>query len=638
MNIPRIAEVALPISIALNESFDYRIPTNLSGNLNVGCRVLVPFRSSILIGTVIKIKNRSAYRNILKPILKSIDSEPLLDTMFLDLARTIQKKYFCSLADAINVMLPSSLKHSRKPLMLEEPDADARFTCGNLTLDGQEADFLARKETKAKLLLISDHTNQKRWMAYRALVKKTLQKQQSAIVLVPDHRKIPFALQCLNLPCLPFIVSSSIKPHKVACDWLRMRRQPFSFVVGTRSAVFAPVRNLGLVVIDEEDHFAYRQDQVPHYQAHDIACERSKGNDVRIVFGSCLPSLETLSRQELQHISLGDCDPLAAVRLIDTHREHVPRSRPKVISYVLEQHLAQTLEEKGKVLLFGHKKGFSTFLYCSHCKKTLTCPHCSSSLRHYYKESQLRCPSCSYKTPLEELCPRCQRSYVKYAGYGLEKIESEVHRLFPTAKICVYPFEKNGPSAASCDIMCASQDFLESPLHAQTCFDCVAVLGCEQMLGQVDFRCAERTFARLWQLLLLAKKELLIQSQMVDHHALSFLAKHDPEGFLRQELQERQDSSLPPSVGLACLFIRGTNQAKTLEAAEAIYKKLKKSVARIEDAETFAPVPEIPIKKRKNFWYHILIKYKTFNRLVAPIRSCLQQRRGGVIVTCDPKL
>lgn len=634
MDASRIAEVALPISIALNETFDYHIPSDFSSTLKTGCRVLVPFRSGVLLGTVVKIKSRSAYQNVLKPIVKNLDPEPLLDTALLDLARYIQDKYFCSLADAINVMVPPAIKQSRKPLVLE--DSVPEYGPGDLKFDADETDFLARKEAGDRLLLLLDPSNQKRWSAYRALIKKTLQSKQSVIVLVPDHRKIDSALQSLSIPCKPIVVSSSVKPQQGIRDWLWIQQQPCSFVIGTRSAVFSPVRNLGLIVIEEEEHFAYRQDQVPHYQAYDIACEKVKKTEAQIVLGSVMPSLETEARPGITKILLPGPDVLAPVRLIDMHREYGFKTRPRIISYILEHRLAEVLEQKGKILLFAHKKGFSTFLYCSHCKTTLTCPRCSSSLRHYFKEKELRCPSCAFKTPLEELCPRCRRAYVKHAGYGLEKIESEIHRLFPSAKTCVYHFPEDDSEASSCDIICASQDFLENPLHAQASFDLVGVLGCEQMLGQVDFRSTERTFARLWQLLLMAKKEMLIQSQMVDHYALTYLAKHDAAGFAQQELDERKDLGLPPLVHLACLLVRGPNQAKTLKAAEAIHKKVKRAAARSKSTEAFAPVSEIPLKKRGNFWYRILIKYKTMDPLQAIIWSCVRQRKGGAIITFDP--
>lgn len=632
----RIAEIAIPISIAFKDVFDYRVPDGIRPSVRVGCRVLVPFRSSRVMGYVVRLKNRSNFESKLKPLLKNLDAEPVLSDELWDLALLIRQNYFCSLADAIRTVLPTGLKNLKKPLP-EYPEKDILNT-GFPQPTEEEEKIASEKELDKDLVLIHDLTDADRWKIYAAGIRKALRSKQSVLFLVPDHKKILPALECLQLPLEPFIMSSNIKASQNLASWVQIKKSPFSFVIGTRSAVFAPVNNLGLVIIDEEEHFAYRQDQVPHYRTTRIALARAQHACAKVILGSFMPTLETYSlvkRRKGGYCKLGVLNAQrSAIKLIDTRHEKRFKGRERIVSGVLEHRIAECLERKEKLLIFVNKKGFSTFLACHKCKTTQTCPRCSSSLVYHFKEKIVSCPQCSYRGEALDLCPFCKSSYVKYSGYGIEKVESELLRLFPSSRIIMYDRKIHENEAY--DIMLATQGLFEDPAWSRYIFDTVIVLSCGQMLSHVDFRSTERTFLKLARLLRMTKKECLIQTDILENNALLSLQQGDTGGFYERELKQRRELGLPPAGELASIYVRCAKQPMALAGAIEIFKKLKKSAALSPDFQIYEPAACIPLKVRGNFRYQILIKAKALNNLTKFLRTAHPKKNRGMIVTFDP--
>ena len=631
-----ILEVAVPVSFALNEQFDYLAPASCQP-VSVGCRVLVPFRSTVLLGYVIKIKKKSAFEKKLKPIIKNLDAVPLINEELLILAERIHQNYFCSLAEAISATLPIGLKKARKDT--SEIKELAGQDIVPFDFINKENEFLSDKNVHAPLILLHDLSNQERWTLYSTIIKKTLNANKSVIFLVPDHGKIDFALKELGLSLVPFVITSGETPSSSLQTWQEIKRKSFSFVIGTRSAVFAPVNNLGAIIIEEEEHFAYRQDQVPHYRALDMALLRRDMHNAQLALGSFMPSLDTYST--IQHLrayywKIEPKIPQAMVRLIDMRQEFGFKGREKAISKILEYRLAHVLEKKEKILIYVNQKGFSTFLYCRRCKKTQTCPDCSSSLRYHFKQQSVSCPTCSYQAKSFDICPECKSAYVKYSGYGVEKVESELLRLFPSLKIFTY--EKGSHPPDSYDIMLVTQQFLEDPTWGTYAFDMVAVTACDQMLGHFDFRSTERAFAKLLKLFFLARSEFCLQTHLVNHPALNFLSKNDVDGFLKDELNQRKELNLPPFAQMAMVMVRSPNQVKTEEVAQTFYKKLKSRRLPKKCFELSEPVAMTPLRVRGNFRYQILIKYRDLEPLKKNILKLIKTRPKGSIVTFDPSV
>ena len=620
-----IAEVAIPISIALNEQFDYLVPTMLTPKVSIGCRVLVPFRSFVILGYVVKLKNHSKFMRRLRPILKNLDSQPILDDELFKLAYKIQKDYFCSLAQAIQAVLPIGVKNTKSAVLEEQALPEQTIP---------HFDIKVTEEPKEQIVLIQDLSNKKRWDEYSVFIKKTLNAKKSVIFLVPDHEKIKPAIEFLNLGTNPFILTSSITAQESLRAWTAIKKAPFSFVLGTRSAIFAPINNLGLIVLEEEGHFAYRQDQVPHYKAFEMALERIKEHKARLILGSFVLSLDSYylyKKHKAAYVCLKRPEPWPMVRIIDMRQEFVPKGKEKIISKSLEYQIANILQRNEKLLIFVNQKGFSTFLYCPKCKKTQTCPRCSSSLKYHFKEKIVICPSCPFKTASFDICPICRSTYIKYSGYGLEKVESELTRLFPSVKIQAY--EKKGAALLAYDIMLATQQFLEDP-YLNTCsFDSVCVIACEQMLGHMDFRSTEKAYSRLLKLRSCAKREIILQTHVVENDALKYLQDSEPSAFFKEELKARKELKLPPVVQMAALNIRSKDETHAKNKANAFYKKLKKLAG---NCEAFEPMACVPFKVRGNYRYQILIKYDTLDNIQNILRTMTKERKQNVIVTFEP--
>lgn len=631
----QIAEVAIPISLSLNESFDYLIPDDLDYEARVGSRVLVPFGKRRLTGYVTRIKHTSAFEKRLRPILTNLDTRPLITPELFELAAMIRDHYFCSYADALHTVLPSAVKSSRKPksVVPESPAQKPMIP----TLSDDEKQALSDQQLGKSSLLIWDLTNNNKWLTYAALIKKTLSENKSAIFLVPDHAKITNAVSRLKIGVEPVVISSSIGPGACLKSWLSAMDGQTRFVIGTRSAAFAPVQDLGLIIIDEEDHFAYRQDQVPHYRTHQIAVTRCRTHAAQLVLGSFFPSLETYvlaKGTDWGRVKFSTQDKKIPVKLIDTSQERRFKGRERIISGVLEHRIADCLERKERLLIFSNKKGFSTFLYCKRCKSTQTCPRCSASLVYHFKTRSVTCPKCSFEAAAPDLCPNCKSAYVKYFGYGIEKAESELLRLFSSARIQTY--ERGRAIPEEYDIMLTTQALLEHPLWNRHSFDTVAVLGCEQMLGTVDFRSTEKTFAKLLKLLFLAKKEFVIQTTVMDNNALFSLQQADLEGFFERELKQRQEWELPPAIETGLLTVRSTKQDKANQEALRIFKKLNSARTKQKGAQIFEPIASMPLKVRGTYRYQILIKSAKIDAIAKQLRAVIENPRHNVIVTFDP--
>jgi primosomal protein N' (replication factor Y) len=633
-----IAEVAVPISFALNEQFDYFIPTELEGAVVKGSRVMVSFRLRREIGYVMELKSHSAFKDRLKPIEAVLDPKPLLDPFLFKMAHKIQQDYFCSLSEAIATVVPCGNKKFKPAVFQETPvfsfDHQLKLSAAakeNLKVDG----------FSDSVVLIHDLSNERRWSYYSSIIKKSLNGKKSVIFLVPDHAKIKTALKRLQIDIQPVVMSSTLLGPESLKDWLSVKEAPVSWVVGTRSAVFAPVNNLGVIIMEEEDHFAYRSDQVPFYKTFDLSLFKTQEFKAQLVCGSVTPSLETYVfvhdiKNKARYLKLDKKKLDPTVRLVDTRLGQGYGRRMGILSKTLENAIADVLQKKQKMLIFVQKKGFSTFLYCKKCKNLLTCPHCSSSLVFHFNEKILMCSTCRYTSKPLEICPTCRSSYIKYFGFGTEKVDSEITRLFPTARIVHY--DAGDSERKEYDIMLATQKFLEDPETESYVFDRVAVLGCEQMLGHLDFRSTEKTFSRLLRLSLVADQELLIQTQITENDALKFLQKFEVEPYYENEYRQREESGLPPAVFAGVLSVRCKGEENAGQAAQDIFKKIKKRLGKSEDFKCFEPVKAIPFKVRGNYRYQILIKYKTLTSLRNFLMEIIRKRTRATIVTFDPYL
>jgi primosomal protein N' (replication factor Y) len=602
------------VGLPVEGPFDYIVPPQIARKIHTGKRVIVDFRGKKTVGYVVGISAKTAIKK-LKPILELIDADPVLNNEMLGLTGDIAGYYCCSWGEAIETALPPALRKGR-------------------SFDQPAAKGPGSRDRVPQALLVHDIEGANRWDIYLEAIKKALENKTSAIIIFSD---IEAALQAKDFlsPKTGGRISLIYRNQpKELEEWLKIRAGMADIVVGMRSAIFAPLNNLGLIIIDKEEGFAYKQDQVPHYHARQAAFMRSKIEHADLILGTSSPSLESFYLAERKKIAYNFIPAInpPEIKIIDAkYTSEFQKNKGAVLSRYLEDEIGRVLGSGGKILIFLNRKGFATFLSCQHCGKTLKCPRCNVHLVYHFKESLLRCHRCSFKMESPKICPDCNAGYLKYSGIGTEKIESELSRIFPQAK--VKNLERlSQDQINSADICVASEAVLK---EGNFKFDITGVLSIDNSLNRIDLRSAEKTFALLIGLLKLTKGKLIIQTALPEHHCFKALEDKDINLFYKQELSHRKQLGFPPYKHIALIKIRGGNQPRVEEASSALFAKLKEANKNIS-IKVLSLSPGQPSKLRGNFYWQILISADSPRRISKFLKISLKNfRHSGIIVTVD---
>ncbi|MBU1998808.1 MAG: primosomal protein N', partial [Candidatus Omnitrophica bacterium] len=458
--------------LPVDGAFDYLIPAELENKVKIGSRIEASFGFKKKTGYVVTLFAKSNVKNI-KPILRLLDENPLLDNDIISLAKKIALYYCCSWGEAIEIALPEVLRKA-KPTSIPNVSKPAK----------------AHSHSKKRVIHSPDI--KKRWERYLVEIKNTLSRSESVIVLLPDMEEVLKVKEWLAKEFTCSISVSYRKQRDELGEWFKIKEGKVDIVVGTRSAIFSPLPNLGLIIIEEENDYVYKQDQVPHYHAREVAFMRAELEGADIILGSTALGLEMMykvSKGELEYEYIKSNDNVE-VKIIDTSREY---KKENIISRYLEDLLYSSLnQENKKVLLFLNRKGFSTYVHCQSCGVSLKCPRCNINLVFYFKEVLLRCHYCNYKLqPIPKICPSCNAGYIKYSGQGIQKLESEISRIFPQARIKILD-ESPEFDLEDADIFIATQRVLK---HPSLKFDLVGALSIDNTLNQPDFRSSEKVFS-----------------------------------------------------------------------------------------------------------------------------------------------
>ncbi|MDD5348558.1 MAG: primosomal protein N', partial [Candidatus Omnitrophica bacterium] len=461
---------------------------------------------------------------------------------------------------------------------------------------------------------------------------------QSAIVLVPDIAMLGQArARMAGIPGAGIDEVHRNQPHELEV-WLGMRQGDARIVVGTRSAVFAPVPRLGLIIVDEEHDPAYKQDQTPHYHARTVSLMRAKIEQAKLILGGTSVSLESYyrtRRRRAAYVTLPGRDPESQVRTVDMKNfPLLDRKRKIILSRYVQDSIVQALAAKDKVLVVHNRKGFATVVSCSTCGKLLKCPRCNMNLVYYYSDGSVRCRYCNFQQPLPKFCPECKSGYLKLGGMGTEKVESELARMFPAARIRLLE-RTDEPDRESADIFVATQSIVARTAFK---FGLTCVLGIDNSLNFVDFRAAERVFGLLTGLVQLTEKSLLIQTGIPGHYVFEALKSHDPQVFYRKELNLRRQTGFPPYRNFVSVKLRGASDGRVRESAEKLFSRLAE--AKPADGSAVISVnPGQPAKLRGNFHWTILVSTAKVKETNAFLKSHLRHFRSSgikVIVDVDP--
>ena len=607
----KIAQVV--VGLPVEGPFDYFLPDSLRKKTAAGSRVQVPFGPRRLTGYVVHLKEKS-YFGRLRPVLSLLDTRPLIDNRQLKFAKEFAAYYCCSLGEAIEAMLPAALRK------------------------GQEtsADISLQKPVKRKpqITFLHDQGGTKKWPFLFERVKTALMQGRGVIFLVPEVSMLE-AVQdkfnaAINDPRVIFDKRLSAKEELK--NWLEVREGKARLVIGSRSAVFAPVQNLGLIIVDEESNGAYKQEQSPFYHAREAAFLRSKIEGADLILAGAAPSAEiwSLAKKKKAAIEYFEPERAPATQIVDLSAfEH---KRFSLFSFPLKNTIEKTLPEKGKILLLMNRRGFSTRTHCKQCGYTLKCKRCNANLIYLYSQKKMVCRHCNYTTQPPLLCPQCRGSYLRYSGAGIEKLESELARMFPQARLARYD-KDTAVLPPDFDILIATQAILR---WKETCvFAVTAVLQFDNELNHLDFRSSEKVFSLLCRLKSMTTKKLIVQTRMSDNYALKAVMKDNFEAFYKQELKFRRQLHLPPFFHLICLIVRGKKEDAALEQANALCEYLQKTANK--DIEISEPQAHVIPKLRDQYRFNIFLKSKEIAGTVRFVQNCLKsfKKKSGIIIAVD---
>jgi primosomal protein N' (replication factor Y) len=551
----------------------------------------------------------------------------------------------CS-AGVITAMAKRGLVEIRDEIVQRDPFADRAGTAPppNPSRAQQEAVATILAGAPGQTFLLHGITGSGKTLVYIEVLRAVLREhKRTAIVLVPE---IALTSQTVDRFRGAFgddvaVLHSALSDGERYDAWLALRRGERRIAVGARSALFAPLENVGVVIVDEEHESSYKQSETPRYHAREAAIVRARAEGAVVVLGSATPSLESWERAERGQsilISLPDraggakLPHIEVVDLRTVMKEATAARNPQapfdpsmgVLSPALAVALETRLVRGEQSLLLLNRRGYASFMQCQACGEVEVCPHCSISLTYHRVPEALMCHYCQHQAQVPIICGRCGSDQLRRRGLGTQQVERIVAERFPSARIARMDVDTTSGKWAhtaildrvgngEVDILLGTQMIAKGlDFHNVTL---VGVVDADTGLNLPDFRAAERTFQLLSQVAGRAGRgpkggEVLIQTRMPHNHAVRHAVAHDFHAFVREELEARQHPSYPPYTNVANIIVSGTDQNLTSGAAfdAARWVQALKQKARISDLELVGPAP-CPIDRIKDRWrWHFLIK------------------------------
>jgi primosomal protein N' (replication factor Y) len=519
----------------------------------------------------------------------------------------------------------------------------------------------ALRSGKFQTFLMQGVTGSGKTEVYLKSIDACLSLGRSALLLVPEIALTPaMAGQFFNrFGDRVAILHSAFHDAERAEQWRRIRNGAATVVVGTRSGVFAPVQNLGFVVVDEEHDQSYKQQDTPRYNGRDVAIVRAQASNAVVVLGSATPSLESrynADRGKYTLISLPERieqRPMPDVEVIDMRQEFLETRKLATFSRRLVDMVTERLEKGEQTMLLLNRRGFSSFVACRACGERVECINCSVTLTYHRRDRRMLCHYCNYAQKVPSICPKCGSEYLHFIGTGSEKVEEELHRDFPTARIARMDrdtvsgkrhFETilEGFREGDFDILVGTQMIAKG--HDIPNVTLVGVVSADIGLGLPDFRAAERTFQLLTQAAGRAGRGnlpgiVLIQTLNPEHYAIRYASEQNYDGFYAKEIQFRKLMRYPPFSALANVLVRSQKQEDALRMSTELGRLLDPAP---EGLKVLGPA-EAPVPKLKSeFRYQLLLKAvdrKRLNETLRELQRFAQKQKWGptgLLIDVDP--
>ncbi len=665
---PLCVQVAVPLPI--ENTFTYALKPDQASRAKVGMRVRIPFKNRETFGFIVGFQEYNSGQK-LKEVLEIPDEEPVLTERTLQLTRWLANYYFSSWGEAIETAVPHWVKKGKR-IRPEEKDEPApslpKAPPLKLTAEQEKAWIqisASLKEENPRPILLYGVTGSGKTELYIRAVKEVLKEGKGAIVLVPEialtEQIRRFFYQHLGNELE--IIHSKLSDGERYLAWKRIESGKKRVLLGPRSAIFAPLPRLGLILIDEEHEGSYKQDQVPRYHAREVALWLARKERAQLILGSATPSLESnfaASQGNFQRIDLTkrvEDKKLPEVRLIDLRHEMDIQRRTVILSRALIHEIEINLKAKEGTLLLLNRRGFSTHVQCPGCGEVASCKSCEVSLTFHQEENILLCHYCNYRAPISTQCAKCAKPILRFTGFGTEKVESELGKLFPQAKIARIDSDsirkKGSHEKIIQDFRDKKSDILVGTQMIAKGFDfphvtLVGVVLADVALMLPDFRSGERTFQLLTQVAGRAGRgekpgRVIIQTFSPEHPSIVSAKAHDYLGFYSQELEKRVEHGYPPAQSLINILIRSKVEKKAYLFARQIRHDLANKIQKLMietgegPIEILGPAPLPFYRLRGHYRWHVLLKAKEIGLAQDVIRQVLSKlkRASGVAMQVD---
>ncbi|MBI5700300.1 primosomal protein N' [Candidatus Saganbacteria bacterium] len=668
-----LAEIVLSKTLPkLDKIYHYEIPGTLSSTIKLGHQVQVPFGNSNRIGYVVGFAEKSDFPN-LKIITSLVSENPVFTENGLKLAKFISKYYNCFFTTALRAILPPSVKKKevgkkvrvKKPGLLlgEENSAKNPISLplnntGILPLtQSQQLAINTIKESlckqKGETFLLHGPTGTGKTEVYLKVVEEAFKNGQGSIVLVPEIGLMPQLVKSFKERFYDSvsIIHSGLTDKERNFEWEKIINGSSKIVIGTRVAIFAPVKNLKVLILDEEYETTYKSEQNPRYHARTIAEFLSKNAGIVSVLGSATPSIEAYFKAQtgqyklLELIEKINTNPLPLIEIIDMREQ-----KKGLLSQTLKKEIKETLERGEKVILFLNRRGFFTYAMCRECGFTIQCPTCAVSLIYHYKSNQLVCGHCGFTSGINLVCPKCQNSSIAFLGIGTQRIEEEVGEVFCKAKIVRIDRDSVTKKGSHEELFAAFSEGGANVLIGTQLVTkgidipkvtLVGVVSADSMLNVPDFRAAEHTFEQLVQVAGRSGRynpgKVIIQTWNPDHYAIKFASKLDYKGFYDEEIKNREGLSYPPFSELINIIIHGHDEQKVIKVSNDLKRFLQSrdpGSGKLGYYQILGPVAASIAKIRGEYRWQILLKGKNLEVM----RNAIKESTSKIIAPYEIRI
>ncbi len=621
----RYAEVL--IAIPYSGSWSYIVPEKIESDAKPGMRAIIPFGKRKMTGYIISITEERPSGFNLKEIERLIDKEPLFSQEHVKIAEWMEHMYLTPAGICLDAMIPSGRRESEMNPFFEPSSFKA---IDNLTR-GQHEALETIRAGKSSLYYLFGVTGSGKSEVYLRRAEDIIAEGGQVLYMVPE---ITLSEQLSDEVYQRFggrvaIIHSNLTPSQRLKAWRSASEGEVDLVIGARSSVFTPFRNLRLIILDEEHETSYKAGNAPRYHARQVAQYRASLLHAEFIMGSATPSLEAWKMMKERQIYRIDLSERAGNGAYPEIRVVNSLGSKRNITPELEKEIRRTLAGKKGVILFLNRRGYTYGFSCSSCGHVITCPNCSVSMTYHKKRNQLICHTCGYTAERVLRCPECGSYDLSPRGFGTENIEEEAASLFPSAVIARLDADTADKDTihrvlhdfrdGKIDILLGTQMIakgLNFPLVSL-----VGILNADSSLSLPDFRASERTFDLLHQVAGRAGRYrndglVIIQTSQPFAPAVSAAADNDLERFYREEMKLRKDTLFPPYSRLVNLTVRGRNEEKTIGIAEKIEETALAIAGDNEDLEVFSASP-CPIEKKAQYYrYHVLLRSSRIGQLL----------------------